>query len=554
MSTLSILIVAIPVGAVCLWLGWKLREGAGHGGGDPRKGLPSRGEIRAGMGARSVRRSVRYTRPSLAGRRKPPLEECGVLLGFKTDGAWPRPGIYSELENCVVIVAPPRQGKTLQLKGNLIQFPGSVVATSTKLDIIKDTARRRRRNRGPCLLFNPEGLGGVASTLRWNPVSGCDDPATAIDRAGYLLSGAAAGGGSTTDREFWTNNANKVLRAYLFAAARSGASLMTVKAWANNPKDRTAVELLVADDATPAGWAGELSQVLDSYDRFRESVFATLALVFDFLGSPGAREVVEPGAGEECFDVRSFLAERATLYLIGSHRDYGSIAPLFSALTGLIYETAKRMAEESRGGRLDPPVLFALDEAPNICPVPLHRWTSEAGSRGIPIITCIQSYKQLVDVWGPARGAIIWENSTVKMFLPAGSDDETLKKVSALCGEYEVPRVTESTGPNGVSRSTVMERRPTFAPHEIRMLDDFTALVLKGNKKPVKVRLVPFWERRSTRRAEAKAAKRAPAPAPTRPPTRGGTPARVPGQVATIIPLRPPGGASGPTEAEERSG
>lgn len=549
MSTLTLLLIAVPIGGLGLVLGWMMR-GQHPGNGDPRKGLPSRSEIKAGMGAKAARRSIEYTRPSLLGQKKIPLEECGVLLGFKPDGPWPRPRIYSKLEDCVLISGPPRQGKTIQLKGNLIQFPGSAVVTSTKLDIIKDTAKRRRRSRGPCLLFNPEGLGGVASTLRWNPVAGCDDPNVAIERAGYLLSGTAAGGGAG-DREFWTNNANKVLRAYLFAAARSGASLMDVKRWANNSQDQTAVQLLIADEQAPFGWADELSQVLHAYDRFRDSVFATLAQTFDFLGSPGAREVVELQPGDRDFDVRRFLAGKATLYLIGAQREYGSVAPLFSALTGMIYETAKRMAEESRNGRLDPPVLFALDEAPNICPVPLHRWTSEAGSRGIPIITCIQSYKQLADVWGETRGAIIWENSTVKMFLPAGSDDETLSRVSKLCGDYEMARVTETVGQSGTSRSTVMETKPVFAPHEIRMLDDFTALVVKGNKKPVQVKIVPFWERRATKRAEAKAAKVMPATTPSPPPRRGGTPARPIEHVATIIPMP---AKSTVSEAEEQSG
>jgi type IV secretory pathway TraG/TraD family ATPase VirD4 len=300
------------------------------------------------------------------------------------------------------------------------------------------------------------------------------------------------------------------------------------------------VQLLIADEQAPEGWADELTQILGAYDRLRDSVFTTLAQTFDFLGSPGAREVVELQEGDQSFDVRRFLETKATLYLIGAQRDYGSIAPLFSALTGMIYETAKRMAEESRNGRLDPPVLFALDEAPNICPVPLHRWTSEAGSRGIPIITCIQSYKQLADVWGETRGAIIWENSTVKMFLPAGSDDDTLDKVSKLCGEYDVARVTTTRNADGtLSSSTVMESKPVFPIHKIRMLDDFTALVLKGNQKPVTVAIEPFWERRSVKRAETKAAKVATAPKtpPPRPPHRGGTPVVPTERVATIIAL-----------------
>lgn len=44
---------------------------------------------------------------------------------------------------------------------------------------------------------------------------------------------------------------------------------MAVNEWANKPKDRTTVKLLMAiDDPELRGWADELSQILDSYDRF----------------------------------------------------------------------------------------------------------------------------------------------------------------------------------------------------------------------------------------------------------------------------------------------
>jgi type IV secretion system protein VirD4 len=134
------------------------------------------------------------------------------------------------------------------------------------------------------------------------------------------------------------------------------------------------------------------------------------------------------------------LRSRATLYCIGAHKDYGSIAPLFCALTGLISDTAKRLAQQNRFGRLDPPVLFALDEAPNVVPLPLHRLTSEARGLGITFVVCVRSRQQVDDVWTSTRGSIIWKNCKVKMTLPVANDGETLDLVSKLCGTYEAER------------------------------------------------------------------------------------------------------------------
>lgn len=52
------------------------------------------------------------------------------------------------------------------------------------------------------------------------------------------------------------------------------------------------------------------------------------------------------------------------------------------------------------GGRLDPPLLLALDEAALICPVPLERWTADAGGRGIPLsLTFDASLTSLTLLW-----------------------------------------------------------------------------------------------------------------------------------------------------------
>lgn len=136
-----------------------------------------------------------------------------MLLGYQAEGPRPRPRFMAKLEDSQIVLGPSGGGKTIRLKEMIKDFPSPVIATSTKLDVIEHTAARRKRNRGPVFLFNPDGLGGQPSSLRWTPVAGCQDRETAINRAGYLLGGTAAGGaGNAADREFWTNRANKVLR------------------------------------------------------------------------------------------------------------------------------------------------------------------------------------------------------------------------------------------------------------------------------------------------------------------------------------------------------
>ena len=75
-----------------------------------------------------------------------------------------------------------------------------------------------------------------------------------------------------------------------------------------------------------------------------------------------------------------------SLYLLGSDHPYASLAPLFTAITGHVFEGAKAVAGRSRNGRLDPPLTLALDEAALICPVPLPSMTADSGGRGIQLL------------------------------------------------------------------------------------------------------------------------------------------------------------------------
>ncbi len=91
-------------------------------------------------------------------------------------------GLRVPLEEHVLVMAPPRTGKTAFLADVILRYPGPVISTTTKADVFALTAAVRVAT-GPVHVFNPQLIGGVASTFAWSPVEGCEDPATAIRRA-----------------------------------------------------------------------------------------------------------------------------------------------------------------------------------------------------------------------------------------------------------------------------------------------------------------------------------------------------------------------------------
>src|SRR6266568_4591315 len=87
-----------------------------------------------------------------------------------------RHGLRVPVEEHVLVMAPPRTGKTGLLAGLILRYPGPVVSTTTKADVFALTSGIRSW-RGPVLVFNPQSIGGVPSTFQWNPIDGCADEA-----------------------------------------------------------------------------------------------------------------------------------------------------------------------------------------------------------------------------------------------------------------------------------------------------------------------------------------------------------------------------------------
>lgn len=349
------------------------------------------------------------------------------------------------------------------------------------------------------------------------------NPQVARDRAGYLVAGAPVGN-SVRDANFWESTSATVLRSYLHAAALAGLTMRHVVGWVSSPADPTPFDILRRDPRAADGWADELYQLAHSAEATAKSIWTTLGQALEFMRDPAVAQTVAAEVGEQ-FDVAEFLRARGTLYLLGSDRPHGSLAPLFSAFCGHLFESARVLAGRAPGGRLDPWLTLALDEAPLICPVPLDRWLPDSGGRGIRCVVVAQSRSQLYQRWGVYGGDTIWQMATIKSVLRGLSVVSDLEDISRLCGEVDEPVRTESRdrgrGVTGTQHST--RRVRVMAPEDVRMLRAGHQLLLHTGTRPMLVSRPQVWNRRDVR-AFAKAARRRAAPAEaTRPAwVRGG--------------------------------
>ena len=107
----------------------------------------------------------------------------GLYLGHDATG-WH----YAEPQHSVLVLGPPRSGKTSALLiPNVLSANGAVVTTSTKTDVL-DATMDARSTVGVCHLFDPSGSvpdRPDVHRLRWSPLPGCASWRTAlVDRPG----------------------------------------------------------------------------------------------------------------------------------------------------------------------------------------------------------------------------------------------------------------------------------------------------------------------------------------------------------------------------------
>ncbi|WP_327299938.1 type IV secretory system conjugative DNA transfer family protein [Streptomyces sp. NBC_01197] len=489
-------------------------------------GFAPKGTLRKALGAPQLVKKRNVLRPSLAKvpARKVDTNAVGTYLGKdrKTDLH-----LYMAIEDSSVMVAPPGAGKTAKLANWIIDAPGAVLATSVKVDIVDQTEKLRARV-GNILIWNPQDIGGRTSNVAWDPVMGCSDPEHGVERAmrraNYLLDGSDATRG-VENRNFWETASYSVLKAFLWAADAEGLTLLDVARWSKSFRNTEAIDILAKFEhpdpynpsrpVAPRGWRDDLLQVqkVEGKPTTGENVFGTLSKTFMFLDTPQVQRVIEDAhRGGGLFDIRGYLQSQDTLYLLGRDTGRGGIGPLFSCLTGEIYEEARDMAPLQRGGRLDAPWSLILDEAALICSVPLEKWTSDSRGLGIAIHAVFQSRSQMRERYGREAAKTIWTNM-VKLVLGGLADEEDLKGLSELCGRHKEKRESHSNspGPDGTMRqssSYTWVEVDTMTPADIMNLEPGEILVLRRNiGGPVVVRYVAVWDRKDVK-AVAKQEKR----------------------------------------------
>ncbi|MCU1493102.1 MAG: hypothetical protein JWO62_866 [Acidimicrobiaceae bacterium] len=432
-----------------------------------------------------------------------------LYLGRGRDGP-----AFAPPEHCVLVVGPPRSGKTTGVVvPNVLAASGSVLVASTKPDILLATVAARERL-GPCLLFDPSGKitapPGV-EVVGWSPLTSSLEWDAAVLTAEAMV-GAARPASDLGDAAHWTERAGALLACVLHAAALDGASIDAVVSAVNRHEADRYLTVLARNGADLA--LDLLSGIMATDGREQSGIWSTASGVL--AGYRTAASLASARARP--LDPAELVGTRATLYLAASSEHQRHVAPLVAGLVRDVRSAAyTHAAARGTGGRApqplnrgtvpavdgrDAPLLLILDELAGIAPLhDLPTLVAEGASQGLLTLACLQDLSQARARWGTAADGFLTLFGT-KIVLPGIGDIKTLEALSLLAGEHEVPRVSTTRssgllrrGPGSRTLSTTRMRR--LPPELIANAPSGTAIVFVGTK-PGRIAFTPAHSRTAT--------------------------------------------------------
>jgi type IV secretion system protein VirD4 len=382
-----------------------------------------------------------------------------VYLGVDRAGRsrWSRQG------RAVLVIGPSQSGKTTGvIIPTLRDYPGPVVSTSTKPDVLSATMRARSAG-GRVWQFDPTGHAQEipgACTLRWSPLACSQHWDGALLMARAMVDGSGAGAG-TTDGTHWVKRAQALLAGLLHAAAVGDRDMSTVVGWvAAHEVDEPGAILEQAGEGSRLAVMSLLG-VANVERRERASIFSATADALDAYTSTSALAAAE----EENFDAHQFVTSADTVYIHAPAESQRIAAPL---VCGLLAEIRRATYHAHATGRLTGRVLFALDEVANVAPITeLPQIASEGGGQGLLLLGVLQDLSQARARWGTQADGFLTLFGT-KLILPGVPDQRTLETISTALGEYDRKVITETRA--NVPGRVMPQRSYSHATQRTRVL------------------------------------------------------------------------------------
>ena len=428
----------------------------------------------------------------------------GVPLGTTLAGT----PVYGSWEDMHLDIWGPRQGKsTSRIIPAICEAPGAVLATENKRGNLDHTrlVREFRDEHGhptrQVWVFDPQAVANEQPWWFWNPLSYVTDETRAEELA--QLFGAGEDGQDAKKDPYFDPEGEDLLANLILASALAGEPITTVYERLV-VRDRGHEAVAVLDEHDYPLIAQALNARLNYAAKQADGIWGTAIKMAKCLRGRNVRPWVAstgPDDDRPELDLAGYVQRGETLYCL-SREGVGSVGPLVAALTMAATKTAEAIATDSPGGRLPVPMLCALDEAANVVRWPdLPKLYSHFGSRGIIIMTILQSWSQGIGVFGERPMKLLESSSNIYIYGGNVRESAYLESLAKLAGQYyrQARNISDSTGRGGggggrsVSIHTTLEN--IFTARDLASWPRGRLLLFSAGNPPTILQTVPWWDK-----------------------------------------------------------
>jgi type IV secretion system protein VirD4 len=418
------------------------------------------------------------------------FSETALLLGTTRLG-----GIYRvtstakrrELGN-MMVVAPPRSGKSILAMSQLLTWPYSVVVVDIKGELYQYTSGFRSML-GPVYVIDPEGYGN-----QYDPLQGITAEDALYAVAKNLLFDPKEGEGRSFTE--W-GILMEVLKwqACLELNRKTGANhrLLPFTRWLSklgiNPAAAAlnAISPQIAQEMLDGEYDPEENYKENRY--FANSWQSSRARMYPLL----TEKVVRCFNGSDFTGKDLIAGERpVTVYLRIPEGQLEAKAPLvrlvLESLTTEMFTTYDKPQ-----GRTCRPVLVMIDEAGTVGFSKLPQYTSTCAGRGISFWVALQDLSQLDGLYGVHKARTIRNNMNAKVFFRP-EDYATAKSISETLGFTSGYSHSETLREGEVASQGRSEQAvAVLTIRELMELDDRDIIFFVRNLKPGRGLRLEFW-------------------------------------------------------------
>lgn len=221
-----------------------------------------------------------------------------------------------------------------------------------------------------------------------------------------------------------------------------------------------------------------LNDFLNSSEATMKSIKSVLSSKISILTS---NEKIMKMTSRNSFDLKNLGRKKMVIYLV-VHDEKSTYYPLVTLFMKQMYETLIEKVRNDNTGRLRIPINVVIDEAGN-CPafMDISTMLTASAARGFRFTLAFQDFSQIHERYGNDVAKTIINNCTNIVYV-LGSQEDTLKQISEMCGHYQV----------WLPARKMYESRPLISPDRLRKMNESEAVFIRQRKNAFMTRMLPY--------------------------------------------------------------